>query len=927
MKLGLVIDLDTCVGCHACAIACKEWNGALRDQRAARRLRSLRRGRRPASGSTASATTRSATLPGSRRRSTCRCPACTARTRPASPCARPARRTSARTASCWSTRTRCMGCNLLRLGLSRTARASSTPCSGTMKKCTLCVDRIHDERAARGRAPAGLRARLPGARAPLRRLRRPAVEGVDADRASAAASACSRNSATSRSTATCRRASRRRSPVDPHRAEGVVADLRARAAGRRREARARRLALICTPPGPSSRSPCCPARAWARSRSSRSRCSRRRSASRRSRRDRRSVAPPPSRWRFVVAGLGSSTLHLANPRNAWRSASRFRTSWLSREAVFALALLPVAAGFAWALYVDLRGAIVVVLALATLVLAWIVLVCTAMIYASLKPIRAWHTRRVPLGYVVLGHASGAVLLVALLRPASDAGWLPCAGIVLLLAALLVKVEYWRHIRGTAGAPTLERAIGVDQGVRPPGTAGQRHVRAPARRRPHRRHVPHARVPGPAHAGGEDRRAAGLPAGRPRGPGPLAGRGHSRTRPAASSPFAACLAGHGRRALALLRRGAPHGPPVPRGSDRLGSRRTVTKGHRAVTALSQSGPSLRVGAFRTEDLTMRKPLIPFVVAAFAAVAAPLASAADITGAGATFPYPIYAKWAEAYKKATGIGHELPVDRLGRRHRARSRRKTVDFGASDMPLKAEDLAKEGLVQFPADHRRRRPGHQPRGHHRAPAQADRPGAGRHLPRQDQALGRQGDRRPQPRREAAGRPDHGRAPLGRLRHHVPVDRLPVEDEPGVEDEGRRGHRGVLARRRGRQGQRGRRGLRAADQGLDRLRRVRVREEEQHLLRGGAQPRRRLRRAGRRDVPGRRRWRRLEGHAGHGGRADRPAGQGQLADRRRELHPHARQAGQAAERGRGHEVLRLVVQERPGDGGRTRLRARCPTP
>lgn len=174
---------------------------------------------------------------------------------------------------------------------------------------------------------------------------------------------------------------------------------------------------------------------------------------------------------FVVAGLGSSTLHLANPRNAWRSASRFRSSWLSREAVFALALLPVVAGFAWALYVDLRGAIVVLLALATLVLAWVVLVCTAMIYASLKPIRAWHTRRVPLGYVVLGHGSGALLLVALLRPASDAGWLPCAGIVLLLAALIVKVEYWRHIRGTTGAPTLERAIGVDQGVRPPGTAG------------------------------------------------------------------------------------------------------------------------------------------------------------------------------------------------------------------------------------------------------------------------------------------------------------------------------------------------------------------------------------------------------------------------------------------------------------------------
>ncbi len=174
---------------------------------------------------------------------------------------------------------------------------------------------------------------------------------------------------------------------------------------------------------------------------------------------------------FVVAGLGSSTLHLANPRNAWRSASRFRTSWLSREAVFALALMPVATSFAAVLYVELRSPIVAALAVATLALAWIVLVCTAMIYASLKPIRAWHTRRVPLGYVVLGHASGAVLLVALLGPASDAGWIATIGIVLLLSVLLVKVEYWRFIRGMAGALTLEQAIGVDRGVRPPGSAG------------------------------------------------------------------------------------------------------------------------------------------------------------------------------------------------------------------------------------------------------------------------------------------------------------------------------------------------------------------------------------------------------------------------------------------------------------------------
>jgi phosphate transport system substrate-binding protein len=76
----------------------------------------------------------------------------------------------------------------------------------------------------------------------------------------------------------------------------------------------------------------------------------------------------------------------------------------------------------------------------------------------------------------------------------------------------------------------------------------------------------------------------------------------------------------------------------------------------------------------------------------------ATAADITGAGATFPYPIYAKWAESYKKATGNG--LNYQSIGSGGGIKQiKAKTVDFGASDMPLKAEDLEAEGLMQFPA------------------------------------------------------------------------------------------------------------------------------------------------------------------------------------------------------------------------------------
>jgi phosphate transport system substrate-binding protein len=76
----------------------------------------------------------------------------------------------------------------------------------------------------------------------------------------------------------------------------------------------------------------------------------------------------------------------------------------------------------------------------------------------------------------------------------------------------------------------------------------------------------------------------------------------------------------------------------------------------------------------------------------------AFAADLTGAGATFPYPIYSKWAEAYKAATGIG--LNYQSIGSGGGIRQiKAKTVDFGASDMPLKPEELDKEGLMQFPA------------------------------------------------------------------------------------------------------------------------------------------------------------------------------------------------------------------------------------
>src|SRR3954471_758153 len=125
-----------------------------------------------------------------------------------------------------------------------------------------------------------------------------------------------------------------------------------------------------------------------------------------------------------------------------------------------------------------------------------------------------------------------------------------------------------------------------------------------------------------------------------------------------------------------------------------SRRRKNNDRRTLNALG-FGPGFGV-RFSTKERALK--LIHSLMAA--AVAAPLAApaaAADSSGAGATFPYPIYAKWADAYKKETGIGLNYQSIGSGGGIKQISAR-TVDFGAPDMPLKPEELEKSGLVQFP-------------------------------------------------------------------------------------------------------------------------------------------------------------------------------------------------------------------------------------
>ena len=165
---------------------------------------------------------------------------------------------------------------------------------------------------------------------------------------------------------------------------------------------------------------------------------------------------------FIIGGLLSSVLHLANPKNAWRAFSRFRTSWLSREGVFAVAFFPFAFAYlvlSWFSLAQLEWLRLLLGMLATL-LAWVTLFSTGMIYGCLKTIRQWNTPLVPANYLALGNASGALMLLAV------AAWtglslLPfayLAGSMLIIGALL-KVIYYFWISEPGAGPSIQTATG------------------------------------------------------------------------------------------------------------------------------------------------------------------------------------------------------------------------------------------------------------------------------------------------------------------------------------------------------------------------------------------------------------------------------------------------------------------------------------
>ncbi len=168
---------------------------------------------------------------------------------------------------------------------------------------------------------------------------------------------------------------------------------------------------------------------------------------------------------MITGGLLSSTLHLANPKNAWRSFSRFKTSWLSREAVFALLFYPFF--FIYLLGIFLNGEqIGVIYSLAGVLsmgLAIVTLYCTSMIYASLKTIRQWNSALTPVNYLALGLMSGSVLLIALhaLIVGDVSELLNNLVMTLLALGLTVKVIYFFWIGKPSGS-TIKTATGFTQ---------------------------------------------------------------------------------------------------------------------------------------------------------------------------------------------------------------------------------------------------------------------------------------------------------------------------------------------------------------------------------------------------------------------------------------------------------------------------------
>jgi len=181
---------------------------------------------------------------------------------------------------------------------------------------------------------------------------------------------------------------------------------------------------------------------------------------------------PSSPWFGVAAvlvalalsaiGLLASTLHLGHPERAWRAISQWRSSWLSREGVLALLTNLPALGFAAAWLVSGRATgVTVVLGLLAAACGLATVACQAMIYASLRPIRQWCNPLVLPNKLVLALFTGAAWLAAIVALAGAPPRIEAAiGLACGIAALALKLTYWRRIDAQPPLATMETATGL-----------------------------------------------------------------------------------------------------------------------------------------------------------------------------------------------------------------------------------------------------------------------------------------------------------------------------------------------------------------------------------------------------------------------------------------------------------------------------------
>lgn len=165
---------------------------------------------------------------------------------------------------------------------------------------------------------------------------------------------------------------------------------------------------------------------------------------------------------LITAGLLSSTFHLGHPERAWRAVTQWRSSWLAREGVAAIATY-IPAGLAaigW-VFLTRNDGIWAWLIAATIVLAVVTVLCTGMIYQSLRAIPRWNTPLVVPVYLLFALASGGLLFHLGVRAfgldLAASGWGVAA---LTAAAWALKLSYWKAIDNAAPRSTAESATGL-----------------------------------------------------------------------------------------------------------------------------------------------------------------------------------------------------------------------------------------------------------------------------------------------------------------------------------------------------------------------------------------------------------------------------------------------------------------------------------